>query len=138
PTVEFLGWQPDDGVRQLYRQCRAVLFPGEEDFGIVPLEAMACGKPVIAYGKGGVLETVLPLNPISDMAGSPFPTGVFFYEQTVQAFMNAIQLFEKRKSEFKPQTIRAHVESFDREHFKECINQVILTHYEQFRQRHLC
>jgi len=138
PTVEFLGWQPDDGVRQLYRQCRAVLFPGEEDFGIVPLEAMACGKPVIAYGKGGVLETVHPLNPISEISGNPSSTGVFFYEQTVQALMNAIQLFDKRKSEFEPQSIRAHVEAFDREHFKERINQVIMTNYEQFCQRHLC
>jgi len=138
PTVEFLGSKTDEGVRQLYRQCRAVLFPGEEDFGIVPLEAMACGKPVIAYGKGGVLETVLPLNPISDIAGSPSPTGVFFYEQTVQAFMHAIQLFEKRKSEFEPQSIRAHVEAFDREHFKERIKQVIMANYEQYRQLHLC
>ena len=138
PTVEFLGWQPDDGVRQLYRQCRAVLFPGEEDFGIVPLEAMACGKPVIAYGKGGVLETVIPLNPITEIAGSPPSTGVFFYEQTVQALMNAIQLFEKRKGEFEPQSIRAHVEAFDRAHFKERINQVIMANYEQFRQSRPC
>ncbi len=63
PTVEFLGWQPDEVVREHYARCRALLFPGEEDFGIVPLEAMACGKPIIAYGKGGALETVVPLNP---------------------------------------------------------------------------
>ncbi len=58
PTVRFLGWQPDDVIRSHYRACRALLFPGEEDFGIVPIEAMACGAPVIALGRGGVAETV--------------------------------------------------------------------------------
>jgi glycosyltransferase involved in cell wall biosynthesis len=58
PTVRFLGWQPDDVIRSHYRSCRALLFPGEEDFGIVPIEALACGAPVIALGRGGAAETV--------------------------------------------------------------------------------
>ena len=58
PTVEFLGWQPDEVIRDQYRRCRALLFPGEEDFGIVPVEALACGAPVIALGRGGAAETV--------------------------------------------------------------------------------
>ncbi|RUL85712.1 glycosyltransferase [Tautonia sociabilis] len=58
PTVRFLGWQPDEVIRDHYRRCRALLFPGEEDFGIVPAEALACGAPVIALGRGGVAETV--------------------------------------------------------------------------------
>ena len=58
PTVRFLGWQPDEVIRDHYRRCRALLFPGEEDFGIVPVEAMACGAPVIALGRGGAAETV--------------------------------------------------------------------------------
>ena len=91
PTVEFLGWQSDEVVRAHYQKCRAVLFPGEEDFGIVPLEAMASGKPVIAYGKGGVLETVIPINPVASIDDVAFPTGVFFYEQTTAAFMEALQ-----------------------------------------------
>ena len=138
PTVEFLGWKSDEGVRELYRQCRAVLFPGEEDFGIVPLEAMSSGKPVIAYGKGGVLETVIPLNPIAPCDSTTHPTGVFFYEQKADALIEAIQVFEKRRMEFQPQAIRAHVKGFDREHFKERIKQVIMTNYEQFRQSNLC
>jgi len=138
PTVEFLGWKSDEGVRELYRQCRAVLFPGEEDFGIVPLEAMASGKPVIAYGKGGVLETVIPLNPIVPIDGDDPPAGVFFYQQTADALSEAIQLFEQRRSEFQPQAIRAHVKGFDREYFKERIKQVIMTNYEQFRQSNPC
>ncbi|MGD9850216.1 MAG: glycosyltransferase [Nitrospirales bacterium] len=132
PTVEFLGWQPDGDVRELYRKCRAVLFPGEEDFGIVPLEAMACGKAVIAYGKGGVLETVLPLNPLPAIPPNVPPTGVFFYEQSTQPLINAIQLFESRKNEFSPHAIRAHIEPFDRVHFKERMKQVIMTNYEYF------
>jgi glycosyltransferase involved in cell wall biosynthesis len=58
PSVKFLGWQPDEVIRDHYRRCRALLFPGEEDFGIVPVEAMACGSPVIALGRGGAAETV--------------------------------------------------------------------------------
>jgi glycosyltransferase involved in cell wall biosynthesis len=138
PNVEFLDWQCDERVRELYRQCRAVLFPGEEDFGIVPLEAMASGKPVIAFGKGGVLETVIPLNPVAPIDGVGSPTGVFFYEQTVRSLSEAIQLFEKRKSDFQPKAIRAHVEAFDREHFKERLQKMIMTHYEQYRQSQTC
>ncbi len=138
PTVEFLCGETDRGVREIYKKCRAVLFPGEEDFGIVPLEAMASGKPVIAYGKGGALETVIPLNPVISIDQPKHPTGVFFYEQTVDALSEAIQLFEKRRSEFQPQAIRAHVKGFDRTYFKEHIKQVIMTNYEQFRQCHAC
>jgi glycosyltransferase involved in cell wall biosynthesis len=138
PTVEFLGSKTDEGVRELYRKCRAVLFPGEEDFGIVPLEAMASGKPVIAYGKGGVLETVIPLNPVIPNDGTTSPTGVFFYKQTVNDLIQAIQLFEEKRSEFQPHAIRAHVKAFDKEYFKERINQVIMTNYEQFRQSPPC
>jgi glycosyltransferase involved in cell wall biosynthesis len=58
PTVRFLGWQPDEILRDQLRRCRALLFPGEEDFGIVPVEALACGAPVIALGRGGAAETV--------------------------------------------------------------------------------
>jgi glycosyltransferase involved in cell wall biosynthesis len=132
PTVEFLGWQPDDVVRDHYKRCRGLLFPGEEDFGIVPLEVMASGRPVIAYGKGGVLETVVPLNsPTTEAAGislahnemssvkTPTQTGVFFYEQSVDALVEAIELFESRVGEFSAQAIRAHVKPFDRGHFKE-------------------
>jgi glycosyltransferase involved in cell wall biosynthesis len=138
PTISFMGWQPDDVVRYHYQHCRGLLFPGEEDFGIVPLEVMACGKPVIAYGRGGVLETVVPLNPpINDRnsslcgpkempsGGSQVPTGVFFYEQSVDALVDTIQAFESHEGAFNPQAIRAHVEQFDREHFKERMGGVI-------------
>ena len=136
--MEFLGWQSDAVVRAHYRKCRAVLFPGEEDFGIVPLEAMASGKPVIAYGKGGVLETVIPVNPVIPHEGTPSPTGVFFYTQTVNALIQAIQLFEEHRNHFHAHAIRAHVEPFDRKHFKERLREEIMLNYEQDGQSHLC
>ena len=75
-NVAFLGWQRDEVVAEAYSRCRALVFPGEEDFGIVPLEAMASGRPVIAYGRGGALETVVS----SDHKGDPTasPRRVFF------------------------------------------------------------
>ena len=138
PNVEFLGWRPDDQVRELYRKCRALLFPGEEDFGIVPLEAMASGKPVIAYGKGGILETVVPVNPSNPVPKYVPPTGVFFYEQTVEGLIGAIRQFEKQRTSFEAKDIRAHVESFDRTYFKRRMQQIISTSYEQFLQSRTC
>jgi glycosyltransferase involved in cell wall biosynthesis len=112
PTVEFLGWRPDAEVAELYRRCRAVLFPGLEDFGIVPLEAMAAGRPVIAYGAGGVLETVVP------PGGEGPPTGLFFQPQSVEALVEAIGTFERQDHLFAPKALRARAERFDRRRFK--------------------
>ena len=61
-NIKLMGWQSDEIVREHYVNCKALIFPGVEDFGIVPLEAQACGKPVIAYGEGGALETIVPLD----------------------------------------------------------------------------
>ena len=110
-NIEFLGWQNDLELSRLYAGCRALIFPGIEDFGIVPLEAMASGKPVIAFAKGGALETVVD--------DSRFPTGVFFREQSVQALIDAMAKF--RSSKFDPPAIRAHAERFARPHFKKRI-----------------
>jgi len=73
------GWQSDEAVQALYRTCRLLVFPGEEDFGIVPLEAQACGQPVVAFAKGGALETVVEN-----------VSGVFFREQTEEALLAAV------------------------------------------------
>jgi glycosyltransferase involved in cell wall biosynthesis len=139
PTVEFLGWRAADELRDAYASCRALIFPGEEDFGIVPLEAMASGKPVIAYGAGGVLETVVPLNDVRHPDSShddrkKSPTGVFFHRQTPEALMEAVRYFEKHRDCFDPAAIREHVRPFDRGLFKERIRRYIELKYLEFRQ----
>jgi glycosyltransferase involved in cell wall biosynthesis len=119
PGVELLGPQPDSVIAELYARCRAFVFPGEEDFGITPLEAQASGRPVIAFGRGGALETVVPLSSSSSASASASkPTGVFFNEQTVDSLIDAVRRFESAEDEFDPAALRAHAESFDRAHFK--------------------
>lgn len=105
-NITFLGWRNNEELKQYYSICSALIFPGEEDFGIVPLEAMACGKPVIAFGKGGALETVVDGK-----------TGIFFHEQTEQALQNAIQSFES--TEFFSRSIREHALQFSRPIYKQ-------------------
>jgi glycosyltransferase involved in cell wall biosynthesis len=112
PTVEFLGWRPDAEVAELYRRCRAVLFTAVEDYGIVPLEAAAAGRPTIALGRGGVRETMVPLGE------GPAPTAVFFPEPTVDALCAAMLRFEAEEGRFDPAAIRAHALGFDRPRFK--------------------
>lgn len=111
-NVEFLGRQPDDVVKKYMSECKALLFPGEEDFGIVPVEAQACGRPVIAYGKGGVLDSVINGK-----------TGVFFEEQNVESLKEAINKFETM--EFNKQEIRKHALQFDEKVFQEKIKKFI-------------
>jgi glycosyltransferase involved in cell wall biosynthesis len=133
PNVEFLGWRSDRELAELYSRCRALVFPGEEDFGIVPLEAMASGRPVIAYGRGGVLDTVLPLNAdgvgVECSRGSAPPTGVFFYQQTVEALVQGIRFFEAHEGAFDPDCTRAHSLRFGKEAFKGRIKQFIDAKY---------
>jgi glycosyltransferase involved in cell wall biosynthesis len=108
-NVEFLGWQAGAELARLYARCRALIFPGIEDFGIVPLEAMASGKPVVAFGQGGALETVVE--------DPQHGTGVFFYDQTPDAMKEAMRKLGAMK--LNPRHIRAHAERFDRKIFKE-------------------
>lgn len=131
-NIEFLGWRKDEEIAYLYARCRALIFPGEEDFGIVPVEAMASGRPVIAYGRGGVLETVMPLEG-SRVKGQGSPTGIFFYEQTPEALMEAVRLFEKKHGLFNPELIRKYSMRFDKEIFKKKIEDYIKEKYKGFR-----
>jgi glycosyltransferase involved in cell wall biosynthesis len=147
PTVEFLGWRSDEEVADLYRRCRALLFPGVEDFGITPLEAMASGRPVIAYARGGALETVVPLNPPSDVpscppargeavaGGSPGPTGVFFHDQSVESLIGGIELLERNSHQFEPKVLRDRALVFDRRIFKERMAAFVTERWAEHRDR---
>jgi glycosyltransferase involved in cell wall biosynthesis len=104
PDVEFLGRVPDADIRELYRRAAVTLLPGEEDFGIVPLEAQACGRPVVALGRGGALETVIPDE-----------TGILVDDSTPEAFADGIARATSRN--FDAGAIRQHAERFSRERF---------------------
>lgn len=110
--VELLGWRSDDDIRDYLRRCRALLFPGQEDFGIVPVEAQACGTPVIAYAAGGATETVLAAGERS--AG----TGVFFAEQTAEALADAMVWLESHAWQCSAALARQQALRFDAQRYE--------------------
>ena len=109
----FLGRVSDRELHDLYTRCRAVIFPSDEDYGLVPLEAQACGRPVIAYGSGGALETVME-----------HQTGVFFKEQQTESVIEAIATFERMQ--FRPAVIREAVTEFGVDQFKKGLRDFVL------------
>jgi glycosyltransferase involved in cell wall biosynthesis len=111
PSITFLGWQAAVVVRRHLQHCRALLFPGEEDFGIVPVEAQACGTPVIAFGVGGTTETVIP-------HGQDDPTGLFFENQSAESLIEAMESFERQAEDFHPEAARRQACRFDRRRFE--------------------
>ncbi len=112
PTIRFAGRLSDEEVIHYITHCRAFLFPGEEDFGITPLEAQACGRPVIAYGAGGALASIID-----------GITGVFFQEQTVESLAAVLAAFDERL--FDPNVIRSHALEFDMPLFRRRILQFV-------------
>jgi glycosyltransferase involved in cell wall biosynthesis len=114
PNVRLLGRQPFEVIREHYARCRALIFPGVEDFGIVPLEAMASGRPVLAFGKGGALETVVD-----------GVTGLLFHEQSETAIVEAVTAFEQAPEHFVPERLVRHAASFDKVRFKQQWQQTV-------------
>ncbi len=123
PTVKMLGYVSDEELRMYYAKCKAFLFPGEEDYGMAPLEAMSSGRPVIAYGYGGALETVVEGE-----------TGVFFKEQTVESLVSAMKRFEE--TEFSKEKIREHSLKFDESVFKSKMKKFISGKYREFHEEY--
>lgn len=117
PMIHFLGWQPDHVLRDHLRRCQALLFPGEEDFGIVPVEAQACGTPVIAFGKGGATETVVPLQHPAGLGRAP--TGIWFEEQTPACLAEALERFERNRQVFDARALRRHALRFSTPRFEQ-------------------
>jgi glycosyltransferase involved in cell wall biosynthesis len=122
PNVQFRGWEPDEIVHDHLARCRALVFPGEEDFGIVPVEAMACGKPVIAYARGGALETV------REQAAER--TGVLFHEPVVDSLAEAVKSLGAIR--FDPRILRSFALRFDREVYKRSMKDYILRRWREF------
>lgn len=142
-NIEFLGFLEGDALIEYMQKARAFVFAAEEDFGIVPVEAQACGTPVIAYGKGGVTESVIPLqgsgagdqgsgnggaNRVgATLRGDPLrespsreitPTGIFFHKQTPESLNEAVRTFEQNEEQFNPVAIRKNAERFSVERFQ--------------------
>lgn len=131
PTIRFPGRCPDTVVRGYYARCRALLFPGEEDQGIVPIEAQASGAPVIAFGRGGALETVRGWWP-----GQPRDTdatGVFFPAQSVESLSAAMLAFEQCERDFSPAALRSQAQRFDVSSFYPRMADYIAACWEQWR-----
>jgi len=110
-AVEFTGWLEDEQIRALYQRCRAVLMPGVEDFGMVPVEAQACGRPVVALGQGGAVESVVD--------GGP---GILVRDRSVDAFASAMSAISTRT--FDSAIIRRHAERFGKDRFKEQFREI--------------
>lgn len=123
-NVELLGWQPETVVQKYLEGARAFVFAAEEDFGIAAVEAQAAGAPVIAYGRGGVTESVVEGE-----------TGLFFYEQTPEALVEAVLEFERREKRFSVERIRLNAERFSKGRFKKEFSEVVERHWEVFRRR---
>ena len=120
-NIEFLGALSNKKLLKLYQQARALIFPGEDDFGITPLEAQACNTPVIAYASGGALETVTER------------TGIFFEEQEVESLCMAVEKMEDIWGDFNPESFEKQIERFGREKFKDQLADAIENGYSQWK-----
>ena len=123
PTVQILGFQSQENIQKLMSKCRAFVYAGIEDFGIAPVEAMASGAPVIAFGKGGILDTVKCFNSNSDKGA----TGLLFHDQTVKSLVEAIEFFKEKQlwRDLKSELIRDWSNSFSQDSFKKKFEKII-------------
>jgi glycosyltransferase involved in cell wall biosynthesis len=127
-NVTMMGWQSFEVLKDHMQRAKAFIFAAEEDFGITPLEAQACGTPVIALGKGAVLETIRGIE-------SELPTGVFFKEQTCESLRTAIDLFEKEAARIRPDACRENVLRFSPVRFRAELTEFVALHLERFQHK---
>ena len=127
-NIEFLGYQEDNVLTDYMQRAKAFIFAAEEDFGIVPVEAQACGTPVIAFGRGGVTESVIPVQNSTDAS----PTGIFFDEQSPASLIDAVKRFESLSDKFDPHEIRKNAERFGIERFRHELEEFISKKIDEF------
>ena len=127
PNIKFLGYQPDETVADYLQRAKAFVVAADEDFGIASVEAQAAGCPVIAYGRGGALETVIGW-PARD------PTGVFFDSQAPEALKEAVNLFENHENEFKPGACHRNAKRFGRERFQREFGSAVEELWDRFQR----
>lgn len=127
PNVTWLGYQPDDVLKDHMQRCRAFISAAKDDFGITPVEAQACGAPVIAYGAGGARETVIGLD-------DAHPTGLLYKDQSVAAICDAVQTFERDYSLFSPEACRHNAERFSTQRFHKEFLGIVLSAWEEFEK----
>jgi glycosyltransferase involved in cell wall biosynthesis len=132
PTIQFCGALSDEALHQQYAHCRALVFPGEEDFGIVPVEAQSFGRPVIAYGRGGVAETVTNCSDGSDLSPEN-STGVLFAQQSWESLAAAIQKFEAAELRFHPTFIKQQADRFAPHYFRQNLGKYLSDKWREFR-----
>lgn len=133
-NIEFLGYLRPDEVASIVGKAKAFVFASREDFGIAPLEAQACGTPVIAFGKGGVQETIIPLPDSEDTAlPSAPPSGLFFYEQTVDSIIAAVERFEAAGAVITPESCRQNALRFAPERFRTELKALVQREWMSFR-----
>ncbi|EJE9926367.1 glycosyltransferase family 4 protein [Escherichia coli] len=124
-NIEILGYQSNSVMVDYMRNARAFVFAAEEDFGITPVEAQSCGTPVIAYGKGGALETIRPI-------GVEKATGVFFYNQDVKSIIDSVNFFEQHSDEIILSDCRLNALKFSEQRFKEEIKEYVMNRHAEF------
>ena len=127
-NVTFLGYQPNAALKEHFQKARAFIFAAEEDFGIVPLEAQACGTPVIAFGKGGARESIRGLDHAN-------PSGLFFDEQSSTAIAGAVAEFERQGDAITPLACRENALRFAKQRFRDQVTQLVESRWTAFREK---
>jgi glycosyltransferase involved in cell wall biosynthesis len=128
PNVSLMGYQPFEVLRDYLQRAKAFVFAAEEDFGILPVEAQACGTPVIAFGKGGALETIRGQT-------DQQPTGIFFDEQTPVSIQSAVLAFEGMQDRISPERCRENAMRFSKERFRDEYHGLVMAAWEEFRSQ---
>ena len=133
-NIELLGYQSFENMIKIIQKSKAYIFAAEEDFGIAPIEAQACGIPVIAFGKGGALETIVG-EFTNEKNVKETDTGIFFEEQSIKSLLSAVELFEKEHEKFNKNIIRTNALRFSKERFEKEFEQKINLIYKEWKER---